>query len=46
LIGKRETIDISMLVDGEPPRLSKPQQSLIAGDIRKFDPESENAHLA
>jgi hypothetical protein len=45
LIGKRETINISVLVDGESPGLSRPQQSLIDVDIRQWDPASENARL-
>jgi hypothetical protein len=45
LIGKRETINISVLVDGESPGLSRPQQSLIGVDIRQWDPASENARL-
>jgi hypothetical protein len=45
LIGKRESINISMLVDGESPVLSRPQQLLIDVDIRQWDPGAENARL-
>lgn len=45
LIGKREIIDISVLVDGQSPFLGKPQQSLTNVDISQWDPASENARL-
>jgi hypothetical protein len=41
LISRRQTIDVSLLVDGESPHLSPPKQSLIDVDIRPFDPASE-----
>lgn len=38
LIGKRQTTVFSLLVDGQSPYLSKPQQTLIDVDIRLWDP--------
>jgi len=45
LIGRRETITFSLLVDGPSPRISPPEQSLINVDIHPWDPASENAVL-
>lgn len=45
LIGKRETIGISVLVDGPSPVLSKPRQSLIDVEICPWDPASDSARL-
>jgi len=45
LIGRRETVTFSFLVDGPSPRMSPPEQSLINVDIRPWDPASENAVL-
>jgi hypothetical protein len=46
LIGRRQTIVFSLLVDGRSPHLSPPQQSLIDVAIRPVDPAHESSARA
>lgn len=46
LIGRRQTMVYSLLVDGQSPKLSRPQQSLIDVDLRPRDTVSEQRRRA
>lgn len=45
LIGRRQTMVYSLLVDGQSPKLSRPQQSLIDVDLRPGETGSESPNL-